>query len=673
MKKLIGAILVTIYILTPTIMAQETAITLGDNNYIYKNNNWYVIDNSSGTEYLVNQKSMTVKLRSGVSAASLQQLNLANNVTKVSENALGYINLKINNNTSFSQMYNLYNQSGLFDYIHINSYGVIHSNDPAYSNSNPNSPDYQYYLYQNPPNMPNWPNILAGDMLWEYFENGSPSVKVAVIDIGVDRDHWDLVYTVQDGYANYGPDFGWDFVADPDDNDPDPLEEDNHGTSIAGIIAAKTNNGIGCAGIAGGWGDAGVKIIALRVGQTEPGNPKPSIYSEYVDDAIIYAADHGAKVINMSFGIEECQEVIDAIDYAYYNKNCLLVASSGQTDTELDQEIVFPANYHNVMAVAGITQYFQPYGFWNGPLEVVAPSHSIYTLMNSTLQDPSQWDDAGTGTSYSAAEVSGIAALCYSKNANLLQMDVRRLINQYANQDFPGYSGNEQYFGNGIASAGYILDYLQDPTEYYPPQPTSLQISGTVGQHPTLNWPKAADGLSYKIYRANDIDGRYLFQNVGSVDYSSGTNSYSWIDNGIIITHPKLSGTRYYYRITSYDSGPQWDFESITSNEVSTWSNSINKENDFTSNGLYEYKLFDNYPNPFNPNTTISFSLRQSGLVKLEVFNSIGQQVQLLLNEIKNEGNYSVSFDASDLPSGVYFYRIFSGNFSNIKKMMLIK
>ena len=667
MKKLISALILIFILSIPVVKAQVTQLSLGDNNYIYKNNNWYVIDNSSGTEYLVNQKSMTVKLKSGVSAAALEQLNLANNVTKVSENALEYINLKINNNTSFSQMYNIYNQSGLFDYIHINSYGVIHSNDPGYHTPNSN---YQYYLFQNPDN---WPHIQAGDEIW-WFEDGSPSVKVAVIDLGVDINHYDLIEGI-DPYSNYGTngtEFGWDYVPGSNDNNPDPLQGDNHGTSIAGIIAAKTNNSLGCAGIAGGWGDAGAKIIALRIGQWEPGYPVAHIYSEYIADAIYYAADHGAKVINMSFGIEERQDVKDAVNYAYFTKNCLLIASAGQDYDKPNQPIAFPANYSFVMAVSGIDLDFEHYGFYDGPLEVVAPSHSIYSLLNSSpgsLQSLSQWGYAGRGTSFSSAEVSGIAALCYSHNSNLLQMDVRKLINQFTNHTFPGY--NALYFGNGIANAFNIMAYFEQQSD--PQPPTNLNISGSVGQHPILNWPKVADNLSYKIYRANDIDGRYLFQNVGSVAYSPGLNNYSWTDNGIIITNPKLSGTRYYYRITSYKSDPEWSLESITSNEVSTWSNSINKEYDFTPNGLYEYKLFDNYPNPFNPNTTISFSLQHSGMVRLEVFNSIGQQVQLLLNEIKNEGSHSIPFNAGKLPSGVYFYRLISGNFSDMKKMILIK
>ena len=212
--------------------------------------------------------------------------------------------------------------------------------------------------------------------------------------------------------------------------------------------------------------------------------------------------------------------------------------------------------------------------------------------------------------------------------------------------------------------------YLSSPTTIVPQQVTNLSISGSVGQHPTLHWPKVGidETLSYKVYRANAIDGRYLFHNIASISYVPGLYNYSWTDNSITITNPKLSGTTYYYRITSYDILN----ESITSNEVTTWSNTINKETNSNTTKI-EYKLYDSYPNPFNPKTIINFSLRAGGFVKLQVFNSVGQQVRLLLDEMKDEGSYSVSFDAGNLPSGVYFYRLTAGDFTAVKKMMLIK
>jgi hypothetical protein len=85
------------------------------------------------------------------------------------------------------------------------------------------------------------------------------------------------------------------------------------------------------------------------------------------------------------------------------------------------------------------------------------------------------------------------------------------------------------------------------------------------------------------------------------------------------------------------------------------------------------YALGQNYPNPFNPSTTFTFSLPQAGQVQLKVFNVIGQEVATVLNEKRNAGNHEVTFDASKLPSGVYFYSLSSGSFVSSKKMLLIK
>jgi len=85
------------------------------------------------------------------------------------------------------------------------------------------------------------------------------------------------------------------------------------------------------------------------------------------------------------------------------------------------------------------------------------------------------------------------------------------------------------------------------------------------------------------------------------------------------------------------------------------------------------YSLSQNYPNPFNPSTLIKFSLEKPGMVLLKVYNILGQEVTTLINQDMKSGTYSVSFDASRLSSGVYFYSIRSGNFVQTKKMMLLK
>jgi hypothetical protein len=86
-----------------------------------------------------------------------------------------------------------------------------------------------------------------------------------------------------------------------------------------------------------------------------------------------------------------------------------------------------------------------------------------------------------------------------------------------------------------------------------------------------------------------------------------------------------------------------------------------------------EYKLAQNYPNPFNPSTKISYSIKEEGLVTLKVFDILGKEIATLVNENKPEGNYEIEYNASDLPSGIYIYKIQSGSFLDVKKMLLTK
>ena len=88
---------------------------------------------------------------------------------------------------------------------------------------------------------------------------------------------------------------------------------------------------------------------------------------------------------------------------------------------------------------------------------------------------------------------------------------------------------------------------------------------------------------------------------------------------------------------------------------------------------VYTYFLGQNYPNPFNPTTTIKFGIKEKSNVRIDLFNSIGQRVNTILNEEREAGNYTIDFNASDLPSGVYLYQINSGKFSSIRKMILMK
>ena len=86
-----------------------------------------------------------------------------------------------------------------------------------------------------------------------------------------------------------------------------------------------------------------------------------------------------------------------------------------------------------------------------------------------------------------------------------------------------------------------------------------------------------------------------------------------------------------------------------------------------------EYQLSQNYPNPFNPVTNIEFSIPTKSYVSLKIYNILGEEVKTLVSGVRNAGKYIMKFDASNLASGVYIYRIKSGTFSHSKKLILLK
>ena len=94
---------------------------------------------------------------------------------------------------------------------------------------------------------------------------------------------------------------------------------------------------------------------------------------------------------------------------------------------------------------------------------------------------------------------------------------------------------------------------------------------------------------------------------------------------------------------------------------------------DITQTIPTDYSIEQNFPNPFNPSTKINFSIPNEGIVTLNVYNSLGQQVATLVNESKPAGTYQVDFDGANISSGIYFYKITSGNFTQTKKMILMK
>ena len=111
----------------------------------------------------------------------------------------------------------------------------------------------------------------------------------------------------------------------------------------------------------------------------------------------------------------------------------------------------------------------------------------------------------------------------------------------------------------------------------------------------------------------------------------------------------------------------------ITIQDVQVIEGSITTAVQTEQNLPTSFSLEQNYPNPFNPTTTISFVVGHSSLVTLKVYDELGREIKKLVNQYKPAGKYSVSFDASKLTSGIYFYKLISGNYTAVKKMILMK
>jgi hypothetical protein len=103
-------------------------------------------------------------------------------------------------------------------------------------------------------------------------------------------------------------------------------------------------------------------------------------------------------------------------------------------------------------------------------------------------------------------------------------------------------------------------------------------------------------------------------------------------------------------------------------------SDSLQKVNLINDNkSVLYFNLDQNFPNPFNPTTTISYEIAKEGLVKLSVYNILGKEVANLVDEVQSPGKYEVKFDAKNLNSGIYFYKLVVDNFTSTKKLTLLK
>lgn len=218
-----------------------------------------------------------------------------------------------------------------------------------------------------------------------------------------------------------------------------------------------------------------------------------------------------------------------------------------------------------------------------------------------------------------------------------------------------------------ITGTNTIQFYFSNPYAGSPSKPQNLQIT-TSGRHPLLSWDANSESdLSEYII--------YWQENSGGWVEIARTPSTSYLDTQTFIDMPY---NQIDYCIVAKDNDNKYsvksDYKSVMAMSMSILdTNALAQIKTEVEETNINFALSNNYPNPFNPTTKIYYSLNEASFVTLKVFDILGREVTTLVNEIKSSGKHEVEFDASELPSGTYIYKLTAGNYQTIRKMLLIK
>lgn len=436
-------------------------------------NELYLVDGQY--KALVDKGTVTVILKTNG--------EIPNQITILRKNRLGYIDIAVPDGTDVEDFINQLEVSNQFELIKYNLIGELCTttvNDPY--------ADFQWHLG----------SINMYDA-WDYT-TGSPNIKVAVIDGDFAYSHPDLNFGY-DTYRNLVPELGYNFT-----NVPLTL---HHGTKVAGVIAAKTNNDYNTAGIAGGYNNEGVRLLPFNIAASDyPGK----IYVSCLDDAIIQAVDSGAVIINMSLQISATDpnvpDVLAAINYAH-NHGVIIVAAAGN---DYNNELAFPASNANIISVGALTTALQRKDCSNygSGLDITAPGEEIWTTGSNNSYSVID------KTSAAAPQVSGVAALMLSVNSSLKPQEIKGILHHTATKlayySYDGYGWNNEV-GYGMVNARQAVKAALDYGD------TSLGM-GIVFQ--------ASNG-NYGYWTSN---------------YTTATNTFS-IQNSNVSTYPWVEAELY--------------------------------------------------------------------------------------------------------------------------------
>ncbi|MEK4027856.1 S8 family serine peptidase [Pseudobacillus sp. FSL P4-0506] len=444
--------------------------------------------------------------------------------------------------------------------------------EPNYQLTNTFKPSDSYYNRQ-------WfHSKINAPKAWDRTR-GSSQVTVAVIDGGMDTRHVEFKSRLVNPYNAV--------------TGRTALPFDNHGTHVAGIIGAAMN-GSGVTGVA-----PGVKIMPINVFQGEYAD------SYTIAEAMIYAVDKGADILNLSLGSYSYSNVIEyAANYAI-NKGAMVVAAAGNEDTSLP---FYPAALSNVISVSATSSLDKIADFSNFGryINLSAPGEDI---LSTTVNNSYSYMD---GTSMAAPVVSGTSALVLSKNPFLSPQQVTRIL--YKSSVDLGTKSWDSFYGNGRVDAYKALAATPEPMGSISLNTTEFKVTGSNNLRAGLSVSGSMRGTVY-VEGANGKNVRTLIS--GAAPQKGGFVAY-W--NGKLADGTIAPAGKYSIVFRTFDN-----HQSLTKKAAVKLIHNLPPS--------IKAEVVNEASSASQTNVNIKFTINKSLFVTAAVYNNKGQLVKTLLNK----------------------------------------
>ena len=487
---------------------------------------------------------------------------------------------------------------------------------------------------------------------WD-IEKGDSTITIGIVDTGLDSSNFDLLSNAQfntndpiDGINNdedsiWGETLidnylGWD-VADWDYNVTNKGE--SHGTKVAGVSSARTNNSTGVAGV-------GYKCKFMPI-KTAPDLSPSSITAGY--DGLLYAAEKGCQIINLSWGSTVLinEEILqDLIDLIVNDYNCIIIAAAGNSNLD---ERYYPASLDNVISVTGIkdNNIKQGRSTYNYAVDLCAVGRYVRTTY------PNNEYKIESGTSMASPVVAGAAALLKSHFPTWTSKQITEQLRVTGEiiDTITNNLGFQYKLGKKINVYKALSDTLKPAIRKenlaIPNYPNFNQDGETITFSPTFfNYRHNASNVSISIEiiegNATLVDSTIIINQINTLEsYFNPDSTFS------INLLPSINPNEYVVIKINYTSNGYDDYEIIELNFTPTVLTSVSRLNSFQ-----QEKYLDVFPNPFFNNIEIDASIEFNTIT---IYNSLGEKIYI--QESSKKSAYE-TINTSNLPQGIYLIEV---------------